>query len=309
MVAAACFAPASRADEHGESDPTFDRGLAAMLKGDYATACPLLATSYRADPRLGTLFTLAECESQSGKPAHALAHYQTFLRDYRRPGVPRSSTNDERSRIAESRRAALAGKVGYLTVVVPTPAPNGLAVEVDDEPLAEDAIGVEAPAEPGPVVVRLRVPGRGPRETRLDLAVGEHRTVMLTLIEPEAPPPTPVATASVPQQPPPPAEPERADTSPYAFVTGGFAIVGIAVGTVAGLVVVGKKSAIDAGCPADRCNAAALDDVHTARTAGAISTVAFALGGAALISTVAILLVGRARAPATKSRAVAGASW
>src|SRR5690242_9942096 len=57
----------------------FDRGLAEMKAGHYDIACPALAESQRLDPRPGTLFTLAECESRAGRIATAVAHYEDYL--------------------------------------------------------------------------------------------------------------------------------------------------------------------------------------------------------------------------------------
>ena len=57
----------------------YDKGLADMLAGNYATGCPALAESYLLSKRSGPLFTTAECEAKAGKLAAALRRYRAWI--------------------------------------------------------------------------------------------------------------------------------------------------------------------------------------------------------------------------------------
>jgi hypothetical protein len=296
----------AQAQEKDEAEQTFERGLAAMMKHDYASGCPLLAVSYRADPRLGTLFTLAECEGQSGKPGRALFHYQAFLREYKKANVTHTTANDERSRIAETRRTELARRVAFVTIVVPAPRPVGTTVRIGEDLIDPALLGTELPIEPGDNVVRLDVPDRDRQEVRVSLALGDHRTVLLALPDRAAPAPTaaiaPAPAPSPSSSSPPPAREPGSGVSPWPIVTGSIAVGALALGTVGGLVVVSKKSDIDAACPQDACTSRGLDDVETARTFGTVSTISFVVAVTAIAATAAIVLLAPSRTTAAARR-------
>jgi hypothetical protein len=87
------------AQPEASAEALFDRGLRDMQSGNYDKGCPALAESHRLDPRLGTLFTLAECEAQWGKTGSAVAHYRD------QPRCPRARSDPGARQALRSSRA------------------------------------------------------------------------------------------------------------------------------------------------------------------------------------------------------------
>jgi hypothetical protein len=289
-------ARAADASEGGDdtAEALFARGRDAMLRGDYEAGCPLLAASDARDPRLGVTFTLAECEWRWGKTARAVTHYDAFLRAYARARPPRGAANDERQRIATARRASLAPRVGFVTIVLPAPRPAGSSVTLDGRALPDDALGAEIPVEPGEASIALEgIPG-GSR-VRVAVVAGEHRTV--TLAAPGEGAPSAAVPVVVAPRAPAPETPSRdggeAPRAPSAWIYGTAAVtvVALGVGAVTGAMVLAKRDAIDAHCPDHRCDAEGLADVDTARRLGVVSTASFAVGAAALVATAYLFFV------------------
>jgi hypothetical protein len=110
----------ARADD-GDAEAQFKYGLAEMLAGRYATGCPALETSYRLDPRAGTLFTLAECDRKAGKAATALAEYDQYLALYAGMTAEQRAAQKERAAVAAEERAALQSAVPIQIVEPPPP--------------------------------------------------------------------------------------------------------------------------------------------------------------------------------------------
>ena len=127
----------------------------------------------------------------------------------------------------------------------------------------------------------------------LDLREGERRTVTMTLTPPGAPPPLPDRVT-----------PEPTGSSPLLYVGFGLAGVGLAVGTVTGIISLSKASAAKPSCVDHRCPPEVHDDVDTAKTMGTVSTVAFAAGGVGLAGAiVALVWLRPAAAPKTSALA------
>src|SRR4051812_33677422 len=102
----AAAAPA-RAGDEGRSRVLFDQGLADLEAGRFEQACPAIEQSYQLDPRPGTLFTLAECESQRGRLATAVTHYTDYLAVYKGLDAPRRTEHKERADVAAAEIASL----------------------------------------------------------------------------------------------------------------------------------------------------------------------------------------------------------
>ena len=66
----------------------------------------------------------------------------------------------------------------------------------------------------------------------------------------------------------------------------GVGAAGIAVGTIGGVIALGKKSNVDKACDGLHCLPSAKDDVDAGRSAATISTIGFAVGAAGVITAV-----------------------
>jgi hypothetical protein len=121
-------------------------------------------------------FNIARCEEALGRTGGALADFELAAREGR--DDPKAQ---DVARLAGERANALRPQVPRLTVVGPSPIPDGLTVSVDGGKLASATLGVGLPLDPGSHVVEATAPGRGAFHTQLTLAAGEARSVALVL--------------------------------------------------------------------------------------------------------------------------------
>lgn len=289
---AACLLASRPAHAQGGTPQAqFDYGLAEMEAGRLASGCPALAESYRLDPRPGVLFTLAECENKWGKLASALTHYEAYLDLYARMRDDEKAHQRGRDRVSAAQRDRLRGEVPQLAIELPPGAPAGTTVTRDGVPLGAPSLGAALPVDPGDHVVVARTPDGVPHETRVSLARGEHRTLVADVT---TPPPAPPVREVVRLAASPPAAAPASRTA--AWITGGIGLAGLAVGAIAGGVVLGDKSTIDAQCNPDRtCSPSGLSAASQAHAFGLVSDVGFAVGGAGVVASAVLFLLSPSR--------------
>lgn len=306
LVATAVLATTWDARAQDLASQQFDYGLAEMLAGRYETGCPALADSYRLDPRPGALFTVAECESKWGRIASALAHYDAYLGLVSRMSPEQKATQRDREVVATEQRAALAKRVPELTITLAPSVPQGTTVTRDGLVLAGPSLGAAMPVDPGDHVVVATTPAGKRHEQRVQLSIGEHKMLNIDFAEvtarPPSPPPAtePSSAAQPGDSPTPRATPPRT----WVWVAGGVGVVGVAVGTVSGLMTLGKKSTIDAHCRDTVCDSNGAEAADSAKTFGALSTISFAVGAAGLATAAIVFLLESRGAPGT-----ARAAW
>jgi len=90
--------------------------------------------------------------------------------------------------------------------------------------------------------------------------------------------------AAVAPAPPAPEEPGKKTISPVTWIGLGVGVVGIGVGTVTGILALGKASDVKNACSGTHCPPATKSDVDSGRTTATISTIGFAVGGAGLVA-------------------------
>lgn len=298
LAVVAGLAPATaHAQDVAASEAQFERGLAAMEKGDYAIACPAIEESYRLDPRAGTMFTLAECENKRGRTATAATRYEDYLSFHARLPPDLQQRQGDRPHLAASQRDALRARAPRLTLVVPSALPPGSRVSRDGIALAAPSWGIALPVDPGEHVVRLEAPGHAPSEIAVSIVDGEARSVVLQLGPATAAPPPPPAAASPAVASPAEAGLTPAQTSGLVLV--GVGVVGLGLGAGFGIATLSEKSTIDRVCGrvADDgtrlCDdASGTDAAASAATTGTISTVSFGVGAAAAVGGVLLIVLG-----------------
>ena len=292
MTLAACLAASAmllatpaEAQEDAAAEALFNKGLSEMEAGHYDTACPTIKESQRLDPRMGTLFTLAECEAKGGMIASAVAHYDEYLRLFGRLTTQQKSTQAGREKISAAQKAALAPQVPYVTLVL-RDAPAGTTVKWDDVVLNLPALGVPLPVNPGTHTATTQLPGGANLVTRVTIARGERKQVELKLPSPAGGKPiaaAPVAATSDAKEAAPaaPSDEEPSSTGsrkPYIYGTAGVGALGILVGSITGIVVIGKKGTIEDNCVDTHCNAVGMEAADSAQTLGTVSTIGFGVG-------------------------------
>ena len=283
----------------------FDLGVKEMEAGRYDAACPPLAESYRLEPKPGALFTLAECEAKAGLVATAVAHYDDYLRTYQAMTPAQQATQRGRDKTAQKQKQALAPLVPQLTLVLPANAPAGVTVTRDGVALREPSLGVALPVDPGEHVVVTKTATGETNEQRITIAKGESKRVELVIASSGAPQPAAEVTAPPPEMPaqdtPAPSESSGARTA--AFVVGGIGIAALGVGLVTGGLALSKKSTITDNCEDMVCNAEGKTAADDGQSLALVSTIGFAVGGAALGTAVVLFIVSSSSQ--TKSAAAA----
>lgn len=292
----------STADAHA-GDPAaaqalFDQARKLMSQQRWAEACPKLDESQRLDPGGGTLLHLAACREHEGKIATAWAHYQDALSAAKRDG------RKDRAKFAQARIDAIRPRLPRIRVRVAAEnrALPGFRVSRDDIIVGEAQWGESVPVDPGTRTLAARADGYASWTTTVDVpAAASETTVDVPVLEKEE-----AAAAPAPEGPPDPAktpgaeqrershpdDPTRGDTQRTIGVTlGAIGVVGVAVGSVFGLLAISKQSEADRECrPPDgtRCSAAGVEAGKDGTTFGDVSTIAFIAGGALLVGGAAL---------------------
>ena len=243
------------------ADALFKAAKAAMDRGDLAAACPQFAESQRLDPATGTLLNLGECEARQGRVAAALRHFQEA-----RAALP---PGDYRVAFADEKMASLGRRVARLTVKVSGDLPPGSRMQCDGVDLPAESIGVPTPVDPGAHVLTLSAPGHAAARADVTLTEGQVATSEIAP-GPSTLPDVGAASSGSPQR-----------TTGLVLV--GTGAVGLAVGTIVGLVAKGdlRLGLEPRNCPTgpSSCNLQGVQGGSTAHGEAAVSTAAFVAGG------------------------------
>lgn len=294
-------APAS--PEASRAEALFQEGKSLLEQGNFTEACDRLSKSDTLDPAISTLGLLAACHEQLGRLA-------TAVREFRETAKRAEAAGDSRAEFARNRADELEPKVPTITVRAPSPSPS-MEILLAFERLTADKIGAAMLVDPGGYEIIARAPGM--RELRWTIAVKEGAKLIIdlpALVPPDGPPyppsafppsdaaPKPRASASAQASaspaPPPVAPPSSGLTSRQtaAIVSGGVAVVGIALGAGFGISAMNKnlKSESIATSCATR---AACEEGKTLRAdalqAATISTIGF--GATAVGAAMTIILL------------------
>jgi hypothetical protein len=288
----------------------FDQGKQLMAEGKYSEACPKLEESQRLDPTSGTLINLADCYEKEGKLATAWTTFLDAATAANRAG------NTEREQAARERAQALAPVLPKIVITVAggdkTP---GLEIKRDGTTVGMAQWGTPIPADEGQHKVTATAPGRRPWETTATIkANGETVRVdvpelpLLGATEPQsaapgpgaAPPPQPAPVAPMAPAAVPEAKPSGGlgAQRTLALVAGGVGLVGVAVGSVFGLISKSKRDDAASHCTGSACvDQAGVDMKADAISAGNVSTAAFIVGGAGLAGGAVLWFTANAGSP------------
>lgn len=296
-----------------QAEALFQSGLEKMRKGDYSSACPDLAASYKLEPLPGALFTLAECEASWGKLATALKRYQAFVATLTSVPPSRRQKFEERRRLALEQIASLSSTVPMLSIAVAAGAPSDLVLKQNGSVVAESSYGVQTPVDPGELLITAEMNGKSLWQRRVRVAAQDRANIVVpwpTQPNAAATPPGDASNgrgeADVEPTPKPhpshKAAPEAAATSnsltTWKYVTGGVGAAGLTVSLVAGSIALGKKGSVSDECVNYRCSQNGLDQANSAKQAARVSTVGFIAGLAGALSFTGLLVFGGKQEPA-----------
>jgi hypothetical protein len=202
---------------------------------------------------------------------------------------------------ADELDAQIESRIPTLTIAVSGAAEGDTpAVAVDGVSLPAAVAFLPRKIDPGHHVVSAKA-ASGEAKQELDIAEGDKKEVQLTLAAEASPmPPQEEPTAGV-------AETSSVVHTPSALTWGGIVVggLGVAVGSVTGILELSKASALKNDCPSKQCaTGSAASELSTANTLATISTVSFAVAAAGAAVAVVSLIVGHsgssvAKAPTT----------
>ena len=198
--------------------------------------------------------------------------------------LPVQSDEGEKSAGARTEAAQLADqlrpRIPTLTVkIIGAPAGTPPVVTVDGVTIPVAAIGAPRKLNPGSHEVTAKSTGTLEQRATVDLKEGESKELPLTLSASAAP-------ETLPAKPPAEGASSGADagstkTNPLVYVGFGVGAVGVATGSITGLMALSRASKVDAACGGKLvCPPSAKADVTAGRTLGTVSTIAFIVGGA-----------------------------
>jgi hypothetical protein len=305
LVAASAEVDA-RANDPAAAQALFDTGKRLVSEGKFAEACPKFEESQRLDPAIGTHYAMAECYEKAGRLASA---WVAFLDVASEAGAQNRA---DRAQYAKARAASLAPRLSRVTVVVPPGSRvPGLEIKRDGETLHEAQWGVPVPVDSGSHVVTASAPGKVASQTPVVIR-DEGKVVevpIAPLVDAPAAPPSTDVTPPVGQPPPPaivPEEPHHLGTQRVlAIAAAAVGVGGVVVGSVFGAQALSKHSDSQQQCQGNACSSTGLQDVSDGKNAGNVSTVAFAVGGAALAGGVVLWLTAPSGKPTVGSLALA----
>lgn len=253
------------------AESLFQNGVAAMERGDFHTACGMLAESQRLDPGGGTLLNLALCNERAGRVASAWAYFHDALSVARRDG------RDDRIHFAEAHIESLEPRLARVDFALSDPVLD-VHVTFDniDIPVAALTAG-SMPVDAGEHLIRVQKRGYRPREAHLSIVDGNHKIVRIAALEPLALP-----------------VPHNGKRTVGWSLTGVGATALLATGVV-GALALGAESAASVACP----NSGVCDDataLSASRRASSLSTVATVTGITGIVTlAVGVVLLTVAR--------------
>jgi hypothetical protein len=244
---------------------------------------------------------LGECQISQGKVVDGTENLRKVLRE-QLPANASASLVKARER-AQTALEAAKPKIAVLTITVKGP-PNTstTAVTVDGQSVSVALLDTERPSDPGEHVIEATAQGYLKASSRVTLGAGEKQAVMLKLeADPNYVPPAPAsepsgtgARAGTAGESPSSAGRESVSgggsilvlgppNRSAAYISWAFGGAALAVGAGFGAVAIKGKNDLDASCPHNQCASSYDGQLNSARTAGTISTVAFGVGGAAVV--------------------------
>lgn len=285
-----CFAPLAHAQAPSSADRATARTLAqegyeALRDHDYSTALDRFSRANQLVRAPTLLRDLARAQVGLGRLVDAHETYNTIVREGVSDEAPQSWIKAVED--AKTELAALSPRLSWVIISVAGPAHP--RVTIDGAPVPESSLGVKRAADPGRHELRALAPGYYTAKKTISIAEGETVNIAFELEDapPDAAPKNEeeagtvsVATVKDPAW--------RKPVTVGAFALGG---VGIALGSVAGILAMSKHDELATNCPESTCgpaNREARDDYYKL---GMVSTIGFVTGGVATAAGVVLLLV------------------
>jgi hypothetical protein len=275
--------------------------------GDCAQAIAKLEAAEKLYHAPTTLDRLGECQISVGRLVAGTENLNRLVRESLPANAP-SAFVAARKRGQQALSTALP-RIGSLRIHVDGAPADQVTVTVDRAPASTALLDADRPTDPGTHEVAAGAAGYKTATMTVTVREGGESTVSLKLDRdltafPAAPPsepaPQPVGVA------PPSGAAQSSGGSDHrgiAFAAFGVGGVGLAIGTVFGVLALSTKSTLDGECTNKTCPAQSKSDIDSLQSKSTISTVGFGVGLVG-VAVGAILLVTshRSESPAATER-------
>lgn len=281
-------APASAepsAADRAQARTLAQEGYEALRDKNYADAIDRYKRALAIVHAPTLLRDLARAQVGLGKLVDAHENYSTILRE----GVAADAPQPWVKALADAKAeiTSLTPRLASLNITVSGPAhPH---VTIDGAPIAEAALGVKRPADPGRHEIRAIASGYYTARKAVELKDGESVNIAFELEDapPDAAPKdeeqagkVSVATVVDPVW--------RKPLTIGAFALGG---AGLVLGSVTGVLAMSKHNHLATTCPATGCGPSEKSNLNTFHTLGMLSTIGFVTAGVGSAAGVVLLLV------------------
>jgi hypothetical protein len=283
----------AQSEDEAAARVLFNEGRRLVKLGHYDEACGKFDAARKLYASPGVLLNLADCHERINRTASAWTEFGDAADSAARAG--RSSDEAE----AKRRQAALQDHLSLLTIVVEH-APGNAVVRRDGAAIDRSAWGTPIPVDPGVHNVTVEASGYRAWATRVTVSeAGKTVTAEVPPLEPVAPASTPPIPAGTEKKPPQGGEaspaigpsagpipaPGGAGQRAAGWAVGGIGVAGMAASGVIALVARSKFSSAESSDVAGR-HAESVQAGHLAD----IATVALAVGGAATLTGIVLLV-------------------
>jgi hypothetical protein len=298
------FAQEPTAQDIAQARQLGQQATAAYEAGNYAEAEKLYAAASKLYPLAPTLtLGLARSQAKQGKVVSAQENYNKIVREWGANATAPQPFKDA-AEAAKNEVGAVSARVASLLITVE--GAQNPTVTIDGVNVPSAALGLKRPVDPGTHLVKASADGMKPAETSVHVAEGASAEAKLKLEkDPNAPSVTPVPVTNPPPGTPPGTEPPgeqvKAGNKTLAFVAFGVGGAGLLVGSITGLVAMGKHSDLEGRCPNGKCPADAQGDVDGYKSMGTISTIGFIVAGVGAAAGVILLVTSPKQQTGTRT--------
>jgi hypothetical protein len=295
------YAPTVRAEDASATETAAARALAVeglrlAQANNCAEALPKLERAEKLYHSSVVAGRLGECYVSVGR----LVEGTEVLRKMLREPQPAEATPALTKALDRAQKTLDAATPRIAGLTLKIAAVQDMRVKLDGNVVPSALLDSEVPADPGEHNIEVTAPGFLKSGSRLSVSEGEKKSVTLTLARdpnaPVAPPPAvpvptsgagPVAASSSTEPaavaPGPRPASASAPNRTAAYVALGFGVAGVATGGVLGYMTMTKKNELHGQCPGGVCSQDQQGDLDAARRMGTLSTIAFGVGGAAVV--------------------------
>jgi len=294
-AAAGTFQGQARAQSSAAAEVLFREGRSLLTAGRTAEACAKFGSSYKLDPKTGTLLNLALCHEAEGKLATAWSEFgDVAKRASQTPG-------DERAAFAREQVAKLEPRLPRLVITAKEFPADG-ELEIDGQRADSGVLGTALPVDPGEHKVMARAQRRAPWETLVRAEQGKTVQVQIPVLAALGAPgsardtgataaPTPALPAQTAGDTP---APTSAGIRPIlGWASLGVGVVALGLGSYFGLRTFSKKDDGDRECSGSLCSSKGLALHDEASQAALISTIAFGAGALGVGAGAYLLLTSK----------------